>query len=1552
MKRGVKITLLVVIFVLFSSTILHENVLEVKAGVPVPEGKIVFVDDDFTDDPENHKWNSIQEGIDDAEEGDIVYVFDGVYGENIFVDKSVEIVGRENVTIDGMGALYTVNILSDGVELSNLLITNGGIANLFLGEYSDVSIEHCTFWNGSGYGVFMFETEHTIFKDCTFMSNVIGGLLIRNSSYIYILDSVVTVSDWGMVFENSSNNYIDNVSIMNIENKSISIRESSHISIFDCIIFNSFCGVRLRNSTDVSIDNCGFLNNVIGIRLDASSSNTVRMCDFDEHTGYGICISEFYGLPSINNTIYRNFFFENANDAYDECSNSWNTSIGNYWANYRGIDENNDGIGDTPCLILGGGNGDYMPSMLPFFPLPYFVWVDCNFNSSVSGWQFDHFDNIQDGVDTVGENGTVYVFNGTYNGTLKIERPLSLIGESNVSLFSVNDGIFINADNVIVSGFSISAQVNGIKIQNADNVGIYGCSATQGIFGLYMVNSFDCNIENSEFYENMKGMYLFNSSRLYIFGDKIHNNSYFGIEISHGSSDNQISDCQIENNGNYGVYIMQNSNGNRIYHNNFVGNTVYDTCNNEWNSSYEYVLGNYWSDYNGNDLYHGKNLDIPGKDGIGDMPYYIGGGSEMDSYPLIHPITNPPLFVWVNPDFNESFSGWDLDHLTSIDNGVMGVIDGGGCFVFTGVFEENVEIDRDLYLSGIRKNQTIVEGNGMTAFTVTGNGVEIHDLGIRNCWNDAGVNIIGNDASVFDCNIYDNYYGIYIHATNTSVERSSIHGNSFTGVMADNMQHSEIKNCSIYENNNGIVLSYSAYNVIEKNDISSNSMHGLRLQNFSNHSTIFHNSFEDNIYGLYANRSSANIIYLNDFIGNVVHATDTVVNSWNNSSIGNYWDDYGGIDANKDGIGDEPYRIDENNIDNYPLISKAGLPIAYFNHTPLLPSTMDTIHFTDKSTDLDGSIISWKWDFGDGNTSYLENVFHRYGDDGMYVVNLTIVDNDGNSGTVSHEVYVANVPPTVNFSWVPPDPTDMDTILFTDDSEDYDGMVVNWTWDFGDGNIGYGSSIMHNYSGNDTYVVTLTASDDDGDSSSLQKEVLVSNEPPVANFSYSPISPTTSDTIHFNDTSEDADGILVNWTWDFDDGNTSYEQNPIHSYADGGMYIVTLTIRDEDNGTANVTECINVSNVPPVTDFSFTPSSPRDVDIVHFNDNSYDTDGSVVSWYWEFGDGHNSTLQNPTHTYPDDGTYTINLTVIDDDGASSASKDNITVRNVPPTADFYYVPPSPDDLDNVSFYDLSSDADGNVVSYSWEFGDGNTSNEQNPSHTYANNGIYTVKLTVKDDDGASDPVLHSILISNLPPVADFNYTPDKITDLDDMVFTGNSTDADGTITNYTWNFGDGNTSYEINVTHRYSDNGIYNVTLTVTDDDGTSSSATVKIEVLNVKPVAEFSYEPEKPQEGKYVSFEDLSTDADGIITNGTWNFGDGFIEEDGSLLSHRYDRKGIYDVKLTVTDDDGAISNVTHTITVKGKEETSGFDFVMLVAAVGILLFMWRNKKGIWRMR
>jgi PKD repeat protein len=204
-------------------------------------------------------------------------------------------------------------------------------------------------------------------------------------------------------------------------------------------------------------------------------------------------------------------------------------------------------------------------------------------------------------------------------------------------------------------------------------------------------------------------------------------------------------------------------------------------------------------------------------------------------------------------------------------------------------------------------------------------------------------------------------------------------------------------------------------------------------------------------------------------------------------------------------------------------------------------------------------------------------------------------------------------------------------------------------------------------------------------------------------------------------------------------------------------------------------------NTPPTADFTYTTTDLT----VNFTDTSTDSDGTIVSWLWDFGDGNTSTVQHPTHTYAAYGTYTVTLTVTDDDDATdSISKDVTLTGPTPPNADFTYTT----DCLTACFTDTSTD-DGTIVSWSWNFGDGNTSTEQNPCHTYAAAGTYTVTLTVTDDDSLTDSISKSVTVVDCPEIfvyditqtakiAGPNYTSTAVVTIRD---TGSSPVADATV---------------------------------------------------------------------------------------------------------------------------------------------------------------------------
>ena len=245
---------------------------------------------------------------------------------------------------------------------------------------------------------------------------------------------------------------------------------------------------------------------------------------------------------------------------------------------------------------------------------------------------------------------------------------------------------------------------------------------------------------------------------------------------------------------------------------------------------------------------------------------------------------------------------------------------------------------------------------------------------------------------------------------------------------------------------------------------------------------------------------------------------------------------------------------------------------------------------------------------------------------------------------------------------------------------------------------------------------------------------------------------------------------------------------------------------------------------------------------------SSDTDGTIDSYTWNFGDGNESSDPNPSHTYADPGTYTVTLTVTDNDGDSDSDSTTASVEddqqpgNEPPTANangpYSAITGSAIDFSSAG----SSDTDGTIASYAWNFGDGNDSSDPNPSHTYADPGIYTVTLTVTDNDGDSDSDSATATVEddqqpgNEPPTANANGPYDGMAGEAVSFTSAGSNDPENSALTYTWDFGDGNGSTEANPTHTYDAPDVYDVSLTVADADGLSDSDSTTATIQDDQP--------------------------------------------------------------------------------------------------------------------
>lgn len=212
--------------------------------------------------------------------------------------------------------------------------------------------------------------------------------------------------------------------------------------------------------------------------------------------------------------------------------------------------------------------------------------------------------------------------------------------------------------------------------------------------------------------------------------------------------------------------------------------------------------------------------------------------------------------------------------------------------------------------------------------------------------------------------------------------------------------------------------------------------------------------------------------------------------------------------------------------------------------------------------------------------------------------------------------------------------------------------IVSYEWDLnGDGKYdSYGAQATCTYWKEGTYTVSLRVADSMGEMVVGSCSVTVEASPPVVSFVHSPMEPTIRDTIAFNDTSYDPDGSIVVWTWGFGDGDSSSERNPMHSYSERGIHWVSLTVEDDSGRTNTTVAPVIVVNLPPVAGFTFTPREPRKGESVAFRSESQDPEGEPLQHQWDFGDGSTFTEENAAHSYKAPGSYTVSLTVTDDEG--------------------------------------------------------------------------------------------------------------------------------------------------------------------------------------------------------------------------------------------------------------------------------------------------------------
>ena len=522
----------------------------------------------------------------------------------------------------------------------------------------------------------------------------------------------------------------------------------------------------------------------------------------------------------------------------------------------------------------------------------------------------------------------------------------------------------------------------------------------------------------------------------------------------------------------------------------------------------------------------------------------------------------------------------------------------------------------------------------------------------------------------------------------------------------------------------------------------------------------------------------------------------------------------------------------------------------YFNTNGCVTSP---VNFFDTSNTGGRAVIQWNWNFGDAATSSVQNPSHIYSTPGAYPASLSVITDVGCISDVVTKTVNLTQLPLAKFGTSLPNCVGK-PISFTDSSVATGAVIAKWYWDFGDGTpvviATNNTPQIHSYTSAGTYNATLKVETTTGCQSFVFTKQIIIFSSPVASFSLNGNICLPQGTANFVNASSISDGTgqLMTYLWNFGDGNTSNATNPVHNYTSAGPFTVTLTTTSNNGCIDDTVRAITNIFAQPQAAFN----APAEVCLgttVNFTDQSSAPNSSVAQWSWNFGDATTSTSQNPAKIYSAPGTYPVTLTIISAAGCVSTIATKTVIVNQLPTANFNVSAPACA-TKNISFTDVSLANAGNLVKWTWNFGDGNSAvlSSSTPFvHTYANSGNYNITLQVETNRGCVSSVLMKSIVVNELPDAGFISPEVCLTD-PFAPFIDTSKISNGNITGWQWNFGDQNanagnpnTSTLQNPAHRYSVVGNYTATLIVTSDNGCTDTITQSFTVNGSIPLANFT---------------------------------------------------------------------------------------------------------------
>ena len=548
-KRG--LTLAVIVLFICINVNLSSAVDDIKkTSKPISNGNILYVGGSGSGN-----YTHIQDAIDNASNGDTVFVYNGTYYENVVVNKSINLIGedRNSTIIDGVGIGDVITITNDNTLLKNFTIQNGAYYPFYAlvkitsnnNTISDNTVIHAF------HGIWLNNSDLNEVSGNYITLSIYGGICLKDHSEYNIISKNIIYdagSGGGIQFEGSNNN-----------------------TIIDNYVSDTQTGIQIGDSSINTIENNTFFNNSLGSYLTNSYNNLFNYNTIETNNGYGVFIYD-----ANNNVIYHNNFINNSHNALDYGDNTWDDgypSGGNYYDDYTGLDTNSDGIGDISYNITGGSNQDLFPLIYPY-------------GSIVNNDTKEIFLTIQYALDdsNTKDGHTVYIKNGIYYENLHIVKSINLLGE-NKELTIIDgsggkDVINIEADKVTITGFTIQnnnwTNYGAIAVRFSDSARIFKNIIKSNKCGVYLYWSNSNYISNNIIFNNLDyGFSLINSDDNDISKNYLINNS-ISIEFF-GSNHNILSNNIISNNSG-GVELWLS------YNNKFLKNTF---MNNYWDAGFQ-----------------------------------------------------------------------------------------------------------------------------------------------------------------------------------------------------------------------------------------------------------------------------------------------------------------------------------------------------------------------------------------------------------------------------------------------------------------------------------------------------------------------------------------------------------------------------------------------------------------------------------------------------------------------------------------------------------------------------------------------------------------------------------------------------------------------------------------------------------------------------------------------------------------------------------------------------------------------------------------------------